>query len=146
MEGELKVNIYKDKFEKDKKWDGLKGYVTNCNLTPKEITDNYKNLWQIEKAFRMSKTDLKIRPIYHRLKHRIEAHICLSFVAYSIYKELERVLTNEKFALSLEKATEITNNIYHMQITLPESRKSTNILLKTDENQSKLLKIIEKYF
>lgn len=82
MEGELKVSIDKDKFEKDKKWDGLKGYVTNCKLTPKEIIDNYKNLWQIEKAFRRSKTDLKIRPIYHRLKHRIEAHICLSFVAY----------------------------------------------------------------
>ena len=106
----------------------------------------FKNLWQIEKAFRMSKTDLKIRPIYHRLKHRIEAHICLSFVAYSIYKELKRVLTNEKFQLSIEKATEITNNIYQMQITLPESRKSKNILLKTDQNQSILLKIIEKYF
>lgn len=146
MEGELKVTIDKEKFENDKKWDGLKGYVTNCILTPKEITDNYKNLWHIEKAFRMSKTDLRIRPIYHRLRHRIEAHICLSFVAYTIYKELERVLIKEKFELSVEKATEITHNIYQMQITLPESRNNKNVLLKTDINQSELLRIIEKYF
>lgn len=146
MKGELEVSIDKDKFENDKKWDGLKGYVTNCELTPKEITDNYKNLWHIEKAFRMSKTDLKIRPIYHRLKHRIEAHICLSFVAYSIYKELERVLTKEKFELSVETAKEITHNIYQIQITLPESRNRKNVLLKTDQDQTELLRIIEKYF
>jgi transposase len=146
MDGELIVTIDREKFETDKKWDGLKGYVTNCELTPKEITDNYKNLWHIEKAFRMSKTDLRIRPIYHRLRHRIEAHICLSFVAYSIYKELERVLTIEKFELSVEKATEITHNIYQMEITLPESRNNINVLLKTDINQSELLRIIAKYF
>jgi transposase len=81
MEGEIKITIDEEKFDKDKIWDVLKGYVTNCNLEPKEIIDNYKNLWHIEKAFRMSKTDLRIRPIYHRLRKRIEAHICLSFVA-----------------------------------------------------------------
>ncbi len=44
----------------------------------------------------MSKTDLRIRPIYHKLRRRIEAHICLSFVAYTVYKALERVLKIEK--------------------------------------------------
>jgi len=38
----------------------------------------------------MSKTDLRIRPIYHHLRARIEAHICISFTAYKIYKEFER--------------------------------------------------------
>jgi len=51
----------------------------------------------------MSKTDLKISPIYHRLRNRIEAQICLSFVAYGIYKELERLLSLAKFELSDEK-------------------------------------------
>ena len=46
----------------------------------------------MKKAFRMSKTNLRIRPIYHRLRHRIEAHICISFTAYCIYKEMERIL------------------------------------------------------
>lgn len=146
MEGAISVSIDKEKFERDKNWDGLKGYVTNCPLKPKEIIDNYRNLWHIEKAFRMSKTDLRIRPIYHRLRKRIEAHICLSFVAYTIYKELERVLKMEEYPLSVEKATELTHNMYQIEIMLPESLQSKNIILKMDENQKLLIQIIEKYF
>ena len=83
-------------------------------MSDKQEMENYKNLWHIEKAFRMSKTDLRIRPIYHRLQSRIEAHICISFKAYCIYKELERVLYKEKSTLSLKKAAEVTNNIYEI--------------------------------
>ncbi|QTE23602.1 IS1634 family transposase [Polaribacter cellanae] len=146
IEGEIKVTIDRDKFEKDKKWDGLKGYITNCSLNSEEIINNYKNLWHIEKAFRMSKTDLRIRPIYHRKRKRIEAHICLSFVAYSIYKELERVLKIEKYPLSVEKAAELTHNMYQIEIILPESLHTKNINLKMDENQKELIEIIDKFY
>ena len=54
--------------------------------------ENYGQLWQVEKAFRISKTDLRIRPIYHRFRNRIEAHICICLSAYAVYKELERLL------------------------------------------------------
>lgn len=146
MDGEISISIDEEKFKSDQKWDGLKGYITNCNLEPSEIIENYKNLWLIEKAFRMSKTDLKIRPIYHRVRKRIEAHICMSFVAYSIYKELERVLKEEKYRLSVEKASELTHNMYQMEITLPESRHTKKIILKMDENQAELLRIVNKNF
>lgn len=92
LEGEIKISIDQNKLKMDSKWDGLKGYVTNTKLTGQQIIANYKQLWKIEKAFRISKTDLKIRPIYHRLERRIEAHICIAFVAYKVYKELERQL------------------------------------------------------
>ena len=117
MQGDVSIEIDYDKFNGDKSWDGLKGYITNTQLTDKEVIENYKNLWHIEKAFRMSKTDLRIRPIYHRLKHRIEAHICISFTAYCIYKQLETVLHKEKSSLSIRKASELTHNMY--QITYP---------------------------
>jgi transposase len=52
-----------------------KQYITNTKLEDKQVLDNYKKLWHIEKAFRMSKTDLRIPPIYHRLRNGIEAHI-----------------------------------------------------------------------
>ncbi len=51
------------KFEDDAKWDGLKGYITNSNLSKDEIIEKHQHLWKIEKAFRISKHDLKIRPI-----------------------------------------------------------------------------------
>lgn len=146
MDGDITISIDKEKFDTDKIWDGLKGYITNCDLKPEMVIENYKNLWHIEKAFRMSKTDLRIRPIYHRIRRRIEAHICLSFVAYTIYKELERVLKIEKYQLSVEKAAELTHNMYQMEITLPESLHYTKVLLKMDENQNQLIQIINKYF
>lgn len=146
MKGEVTIEIDYDKFNNDNKWDGLKGYVTNSKLSNKQIVENYKNLWQIEKAFRMSKTDLRIRPIYHRIRNRIEAHICISFTAYSIYKELERVLYKEKSTLSLKKAAELTHNMYQITFILPESKHTKSNLLKMDEQQAELYNIIMKNF
>jgi len=146
LNGEITIAIDYEKFNNDKVWDGLKGYITNTKLTNAEVIDNYKNLWHIEKAFRMSKTDLRIRPIYHRLRHRIEAHICISFAAYSIYKELERVLYQEKSNLSIKKSAEVTHNMYRIEYTLPESKHTRYKLLRMDEEQAELYLIIQKYF
>lgn len=146
MEGEINIKIDYEKFNQDKSWDGLKGYMTNTKLSTKRVIKNYKNLWHIEKAFRMSKTDLRIRPIYHRLRRRIEAHICISFTAYAIYKELERVLYKEKATISLVKAAELTHTMYQLNIMLPESNHHKKILLKMDEDQNRLKNIIDKNF
>jgi transposase len=122
LEGEIDIKIDYLKFEQDAVWDGLKGYITNSKLNNDVILENYRNLFHIERAFRMSKTDLRIRPIYHRLRHRIEAHICIAFTAYTIYKELERVLKEEKSTLSLKTASEITHNMYQITYQLPDSK------------------------
>ena len=144
LEGELTVEIDYQKFEADKVWDGVKGYITNTRLTKQQVIENYSNLWHVEKAFRMSKTDLRIRPIYHRLKHRIEAHIRFSFTAYCIYKELERILYTEKSSLSLHQAAELTHNMYEITYTLPESKHTKSRLLRMDDQQSALFEIIDK--
>ena len=94
----------------------------------------------------MSKTDLRIRPIYHRLRRRIEAHICIAFTAYMVYKELERVLHKEKASFSLKTASEITHNMYQVTYHLPDSKHRKSALLKMDQQQAKLYQIIQKYF
>lgn len=142
MKGEVNIEIDYEKFSQDKSWDGLKGYITNTKLTPKQIIENYKNLWHIEKAFRISKTDLRIRPIYHRLRNRIEAHICISFTAYSIYKELERLLYKEKAPFSVKTAAELTHTMYQLNVVLPDTKKKENRLLKMDEQQILLNKFV----
>lgn len=146
LNGDVTIQIDYEKYNNDQIWDGLKGYLTNTKLTDSEVMENYKNLWHIEKAFRMSKTDLRIRPIYHRLRSRIEAHICISFTAYCIYKELERVLNQEKSMLSLKKAAEITHNIYQITYTLPESKHTKSRLLNMDDEQAELYRIITNNF
>jgi hypothetical protein len=146
LTGEVKIEIDYEKFEQDKVWDGLKGYITNTKLSKTKIVQNYGDLWYIERAFRMSKTDLRIRPIYHRLVNRIEAHICISFKAYSIYKELERILHKEKSTLSVQQAAELTRNMNQISYTLPESRHTRSMLLKMDDKQTELSNIIKKEF
>lgn len=146
LTGDIAVEIDYDKYNNDAVWDGLKGYITNTHISDDEVVDNYKNLWHIEKAFRMSKTDLRIRPIYHRLQNRIEAHICVSFTAYCIYKELERILYAEKSSLSLKRAAELTHNMYQITYTLPESKHTKSKLLNMDEEQAELYQIIRKNF
>lgn len=64
LKGSIEVEIDQDKVRRDECWDGLKGYITNTKLSPNKVVENYRHLWQIEKAFRISKTDLKIRPIF----------------------------------------------------------------------------------
>ena len=146
MKGNVSIEIDYQKYEQDALWDGLKGYITNSKLNAKAVIENYKHLWHIERAFRMSKTDLRIRPIYHRLADRIEAHICVSFAAYAIYKDFERILYKERSSLSVKKAAEQTQNMYQIVATLPESKKQTNVLLKMNEEQNQILKIIAKYY
>ena len=135
LEGEIKISIDPKKLADDARWDGLKGYLTNTNLTKEEIIENYGHLWKIEKAFRISKHDLRIRPIFHRLKRRIEAHVCIAFVAYKVYKELERQLREKKSVLSPEKAIEIAKTIYSIKVKDPitQVQVSKTILLTQEQ-------------
>jgi hypothetical protein len=145
LKGSIAVEIDEDKIRQDERFDGLKGYITNTRLSPQRIAENYKHLWQIEKAFRISKTDLKIRPIYHHLRDRIEAHICVAFVAYTIYKELERLLLKHNAGFSPKRAAELTHNMYALECVLPNALEPETFILKMDEEQQLLHDIIREY-
>ena len=141
LSGEVNISIDYNKFEADSAWDGLKGYVTNTHLSRKNVIGNYSQLWQVEKAFRISKTDLRIRPIFHRLKNRIEAHICICFTAYAIYKELERLLKKNNVDLSAEKAIEQIKEIRQLSYTLPRSQLAKTKILQPTKIQARLLNL-----
>jgi transposase len=143
LEGDVTISIDKEKYRADAKWDGLKGYSTNTTLTKDEIIENYNHLWYIEKAFRISKSDLRIRPIFHRLKRRIEAHICIAFCAYKIYKELERQLKHKKANLSPEKAIDIAKTIYKITIQTNLSNTMHSRLYIDKQEQRYLLKLFD---
>jgi hypothetical protein len=71
---------------------GLKGYVTNLQApTTDYVLGAYHQLWQIEKSFRMSKSDLRARPIYHYKRDSIEAHLTIVMAALAVSRWLERV-------------------------------------------------------
>lgn len=138
----VKVQINYQKIEEDKKWDGLKGYITNTKLSPEEVFRQYNSLWVIEKAFRVTKGTLQIRPMFHFTPRRIEAHVSICFAAYKIYKELERILKQEGFAISVDKVLAIAKTIITVRVRLPKSERviEKNMFL-TPEHKS-----IEKLF
>ena len=90
----VQVTINQVKISEDEKWDGLKGYLTNTMLPAKEVYEQYCGLWVIERAYRITKGTLEMRPMFHFTPKRIEAHVCICFIAYKVYKELERILTH----------------------------------------------------
>jgi len=143
LSGEITIEIDYDKFQTDSRWDGLKGYITNTALSHKQSIDSYNELWHIEKAFRISKTDLQIRPVYHRLRDRIEAHICISFVAYTVYKELERILHIKAPEISMRKAIEATKKMYEAVVKEPDNTLKT-IVLKKNMIQKTIFSIISE--
>jgi hypothetical protein len=100
IDNDVRVSLCQDKIDEDEKWDGLKGYVTNTLLPPEEVVTQYHGLWVVERAFRISKGTIETRPIFHFTERRIEAHVCLCFVAYKVYKELERIVAELKLEMS----------------------------------------------
>jgi transposase len=135
IEGTLSAAIDMEKVKHDAQWDGLKGYLTNSPLSNEEVLENYSQLWKIEKAFRVAKNELKIRPVYHYKQRRIEAHICINFAAYKVYKELERILKEKKADLSPEKVIEILQNIYEISLLTPANDIVRKMIILTDEQR-----------
>ena len=68
---------------------GIKGYHTNLDIPEQLVIDRYRDLWQIEKSFRLSKNDLEARPVYHFKKQTIAAHIFICMTALAVLKWLE---------------------------------------------------------
>ena len=144
LDGNTKVSVNYQAYYSDSKWDGLKGYVTNTTITPSEIIGNYSNLWQVEKAFRMSKTDLRFRPIYHRKEARIRAHLLICFTAYAVYKELERQIKEHHLPFSVETAVKNLKEIQELTYSLPVSKKRTSKILSPNKTQAMILNLFQK--
>lgn len=142
LTGEVKVEIDQTMVEQAGRWDGLKGYLTNTRLSAAKVMENYGQLWHIEKAFRISKTDLRIRPMYHRLRRRIEAHVLVAFGAYTIYKELERRLAEAGIPITPARVAELTQTMYEMSFTLPNDPHRRRILLQMDDEQRQVYELL----
>jgi hypothetical protein len=142
LSGEITVELDETRVRQAAQWDGLKGYLTNTDLPPAVIIAHYAQLWHIEKAFRISKTDLRIRPVHHYRRRRIEAHILIAFVAYAIYKELERRLADAGLDTSPRRAIELTQTIYELTFTLPTDPREQRVLLKMDPEQQALYDLL----
>ena len=112
----ISFTLNETKIQEDAKLDGVKGFLTNdFSISSQDVITHYQNQYEVERAFRISKTDLKIRPIYHRLETRIKAHILISFVAYAIYKEFERKIKDANLDIKFKLTFDHIKTMYGYQ-------------------------------
>jgi len=142
----VKVVINQQTIKEDEKWDGLKGYITNTNFTPKEVYDQYTGLWVVEKAFRVTKGTIEMRPMFHFTPRRIEAHVCICFVAYKVYKELERILKLSGINLSVDKVLNIAKTITTVKVRLPTSNTTMSRTMIITPRQKSIDKLFDEKF
>ena len=107
-----------------------------------EVIANYSNLRFIERAFMMNKFDLAVRPIYHRLRNRIEGHICICFTAYTIMLELESILKAAKTDITIYCARELVKNMYAITYTHPKSKQTKWVYFGMYNEQSELCRLV----
>lgn len=128
-ETKSKFILNQELIDKNEILEGIKGYYTN--LQPDEVDEKliiarYKELWQIEKSFRIAKSDLLARPIFHRKKENIEAHILIVFISLCLAKSIE-LKTNLSLKKIRETIWEIVDVEFHDKLTGKKFIKRTDI-------------------
>ena len=118
---DIEVIISEEKIAEDCKWDGLKGYITNTDLDAELVINQYRGLWVVERAFRISKGTLDMRPMFHFTERRIEAHVCICFISYKVYKELERLIAIKNIGMSVDDVLDAAKTITTIKVRMPES-------------------------
>jgi len=120
VNGKSSLTLDEDKIEADSIWDGLHGVITNSDLCPADVLTKYKELYSVEAAFRVTKHDLAVRPIYHWKPDRIKAHIAICYCAYSLVKQMEYRVKLQYKKISIEDIRDI---LMHVQTTIFYDRK-----------------------
>lgn len=108
---------------KAERLDGKLILLTNVkDLDARTIVTRYKALADIERGFRVLKSEIEIAPVYHRLPQRIRAHAAICFIALLLHRVMRMRLNNSELSLSPERAMEQLKRIQHHRVTLNEQR------------------------
>ena len=106
IDNECVAELNENKIAEDSLWDGLHGILTNTDLSAKDAVERYKKLWVIEEAFRINKSHLKMRPIYHYTPTRIKAHIEICFLTFALTRHAQHRLKQAGTVMSVDELRE----------------------------------------
>jgi transposase len=123
-----KPELDEERVKAEELFDGKFVLQTNTKLDWKEIVSAYKDLWQVEAAFRTLKSELALGPIYHYTERRIRAHIFICFLALLLKVAFHKELLKIDKALSVNKVLDDIKKIKAVQISL----KDMPLILRTE--------------
>ena len=143
VKGEANLEIDEQKLKEAEKWDGLKGIISNTKtLTALQQITHYSGLWQVEETFRISKHDIKMRPIYHWTDKRIKAHIAICFMALSCMRFAEYEIAARYKKLS---PVEIRHQLKQVQTSILKDNSTNKLYALPSKIQEDAYKILGLY-
>ena len=110
--------------------------VTNTSSTAAEVVQRYKSLADIERGFRVLKSDIEIGPVYHRLPQRIRAHALICFMALVLYRVMRMRLKAAKRAESPSILLESLKRIHQQTVETSEGKTLTGLTEMTPAQKS----------
>jgi transposase len=129
-EAKTKAQIDEEKIKNDELYDGVFVLTTNTKLSSLQVVERYKDLWQVEQAFRQLKSELEMGPIYHFKDRRIRAHIMICFLAFcmrvTLYKKLKIYFKDQTFSM-----TELMHDLKSLH-AVSLTFKDKKVLLRTE--------------
>jgi transposase len=132
-----------EKIEKDAKFDGYYGIQTSeKNMSEQDVIDAYHTLWKIEESFRIMKSTLEARPIFHWTKSRIEGHFVVCFLAFLLERKMEHILKSEPDE-NVSSAQRIQEALNGMQLAeVSANNEVVLIRAKSDPLCNKIFKLL----
>ena len=119
--------------------DGKLLLVTNTpDLSPQGVVDRYKSLADIERGFRVLKSEIEIGPVFHRLPERIKAHAAICFIALILYRVMRQRLSSADAQLSPERALEELQKLQHHQIRINQADRPVTGISRLSETQDRV--------
>lgn len=119
--------------------DGKLLLVTNTpDLSPQGVVDRYKSLADIERGFRVLKSEIEIGPVFHRLPERIKAHAAICFIALILYRVMRQRLGSAEAQLSPERALEELQKLQHHQIRINQADRPVTGISRLSEIQDRV--------
>lgn len=119
--------------------DGKLLLVTNTlDLLPQGVVDRYKSLADIERGFRVLKSEIEIGPVFHRLPGRIKAHAAICFIALILYRVMRQRLSSADAHLSPERALEELQKLQHHQIRINQAERPVTGISRLSETQDRV--------
>jgi len=109
--GQAIATINDEKINEDSKWDGLHAVITNQPSCDIHVYDSYRRLWVIEESFRINKHNLKMRPIYHFTPQRIQAHILICYMVFTLIRHLQFRLQQTEQSMSVNRIIDAVRDI-----------------------------------
>lgn len=119
--------------------DGKLLLVTNTqDLSPQGVVERYKSLADIERGFRVLKSEIEIGPVFHRLPARIKAHAAICFIALILYRVMRQRLSSAEAHLSPERALEELQKLQHHQIRINQADRPVTGISRLSETQDRV--------